>query len=87
MKDGTFTVSNLGMYEIDRFQAIINPPETAILAVGRIRSIPTAVAERIEVRPIMTLKLSADHRVVDGVTAAPFLIEVKQILENPYRLL
>jgi pyruvate dehydrogenase E2 component (dihydrolipoamide acetyltransferase) len=87
IKDGTFTISNLGMYEIDRFQAIINPPEAAILAVGRIRSIPTAVAEKIEVRPIMTLKLSADHRVVDGVTAAPFLTEVKQILENPYRLL
>ncbi|MCL4395803.1 MAG: 2-oxo acid dehydrogenase subunit E2, partial [Chloroflexi bacterium] len=82
--DGTFTISNLGMYGIDRFTAIINPPETAILAVGRVskRIVPDE-SERAVVRPLMTVTLSADHRVVDGAIAARFLSDVRQALENP----
>jgi pyruvate dehydrogenase E2 component (dihydrolipoamide acetyltransferase) len=87
LSQGTFTLSNLGMYGIDRFEALVNPPEAAILAAGRIRDLPWAVAGEIHVRPILTLRLSADHRVLDGASAAPFLVEVKNLLENPYGLI
>jgi pyruvate dehydrogenase E2 component (dihydrolipoamide acetyltransferase) len=83
---GTFTISNLGMYGIDRFQAIINPPQAAILAVGRIRDLPWGVEDMIELRPIATLRLSIDHRVLDGAIAAPFLREIKELIEHPYLL-
>jgi pyruvate dehydrogenase E2 component (dihydrolipoamide acetyltransferase) len=79
---GTFTVSNLGMFGVDNFVAIINPPQCAILAVGRIASRVVPDGEGIAVRPIMTMSLSADHRVVDGALAARFLRNVKRLLEN-----
>ena len=80
---GTFTVSNLGMLGVDNFIAIINPPQCAILAVGRVASRVVAFGEGIAVRPMMTMSLSADHRVVDGAIAARFLQEVKNLLERP----
>ena len=80
---GTFTVSNLGMFGVDTFVAIINPPQCAILAVGQVapRAVPHDSA--IAVRSMMTMTLSADHRVTDGVVAARFLKEVKELLEKP----
>lgn len=79
---GTFTVSNLGMFGVDNFVAIINPPQCAILAVGRVAARVVAHGEGIAVRPLMTMSLSADHRVVDGAIAARFLQEVKGQLEK-----
>ena len=79
---GTFTISNLGMYGVDAFQAIINPPEAAILAVGRIRDMPVGIDGEIVLCPTMNMKLSIDHRVLDGAMAAPFLVRVKELLEE-----
>jgi len=87
VRGGTFTVSNLGMYGIDAFRAIINPPEVAILAVGRIVERPIGVDGQIILRPIVRLVLSVDHRAVDGAQAASFLAAVRRYLENPYLLL
>jgi pyruvate dehydrogenase E2 component (dihydrolipoamide acetyltransferase) len=87
MSGSTFTISNLGMFGIESFTAIINPPETAILAVGKIVDTPMSTGDEIELRPMMNLTLSADHRVVDGATAARFLAELKATLENPYLLI
>lgn len=84
---GTFTISNLGILDVETFIAIINPPEVAILAVGRIRDKPAVVDGEIKVRKKMNLTLSADHRAVDGVIAAKFLGRVKELLEKPYNLL
>jgi pyruvate dehydrogenase E2 component (dihydrolipoamide acetyltransferase) len=80
---GTFTVSNLGMLGVDHFIAIINPPQCAILAVGRVA--PRAVADEvgIGVRSMMTATISADHRIVDGAIAARFLTDIKRRMENP----
>jgi len=80
---GTFTVSNLGMLGVDSFIAIINPPQCAILAVGRVASRVVADEGMFAVKSLMTATLSADHRVVDGASAARFLREVKQLLESP----
>src|SRR6185503_5327472 len=83
---GTFTITNLGMYEIDAFTPIINLPECAILGVGRIVARPVVIdeqAEVIAVRKMMALSLSFDHRVVDGAPAARFLKRVKQFVEQP----
>jgi pyruvate dehydrogenase E2 component (dihydrolipoamide acetyltransferase) len=79
---GTFTVTNLGMYEIDAFTPIINPPECAILGVGRIASKPVGVEGQIALRERMALSLSFDHRLVDGGPAAQFLQRVKTLLEG-----
>lgn len=79
---GTFTVSNLGMFGVDNFIAIINPPQCAILAVGQVAPRVVAHGDGIAVRPIMSMCLSADHRVVDGSIAARFLHEIKDQLEN-----
>ncbi|WP_047982682.1 dihydrolipoamide acetyltransferase family protein [Ornithinibacillus contaminans] len=87
MSGSTFTISNLGMYAIDGFTPIINPPETAILGVGRIVEKPVVIAGSVEVRPMMVLSLSFDHRVIDGAPAAAFLTELKNSLEEPYSLL
>jgi pyruvate dehydrogenase E2 component (dihydrolipoamide acetyltransferase) len=87
LKGSTFTISNLGMYAIDVFTPIINQPESAILGVGRIQDKPVAINGALEIRPMMTLSLSFDHRAVDGAPAAAFLTELKQILENPFELL
>ena len=81
-QDGTFTVSNLGMFGIDRFTAIINPPQCGILAVGRVAPRVVPYGDNIAVRLMMTVTLSADHRVVDGVIAARFLQRVKRRLEE-----
>jgi len=80
---GTFTVSNLGMFGADSFIAIINPPQCAILAVGRVAPRVVAQGDAITIRSLMTATLSADHRVVDGAVAARFLQEVRRLLERP----
>src|SRR5699024_7317307 len=87
MTGSTFSISNLGMYAIDGFTPIINPPETAILGVGRIVDKPVVVDGEVEVRPMMVLSLSFDHRAIDGAPAASFLTDLKERLENPYGLL
>ncbi len=84
---GTFTLSNLGMYHVDAFQAIINPPQSAILAVGQIADRVLAVDGQPVVRPTIILTLSCDHRVVDGARGAQFLDDLTQLIENPWRLL
>lgn len=87
MKGGTFTISNLGMFEVDSFTAIVNPPETCILAVGRIADRPVALDGQVVIRPMMNLCLSYDHRVIDGAPSARFLQSVKHYIENPVWLL
>lgn len=87
MSGSTFTISNLGMFGIESFTAIINPPETAILAVGRIVDTPVGSDGEVVLRPLMNLTLSVDHRVVDGAGGARFLADVKTVLENPYLLI
>jgi len=83
---GTFTVSNLGMFGIDLFAPIINPPESAILGVGRIVKKPVVLNDKITVRSLMTLTLVFDHRIMDAVVAAKFLQTLKRILKNPNNL-
>jgi pyruvate dehydrogenase E2 component (dihydrolipoamide acetyltransferase) len=83
----TFTISNLGMYNVDAFTAIISPPQAAILAVGRIADRVVAVDGHPAVRPVMTLTLSSDHRVIDGARAALFLNDLVEAIEQPERLL
>lgn len=89
VQGGTFTISNLGMFGIRQFRAIINPPESAILAVGSVVRTPKVVddEDRVEVRPMMSLTLSADHRVIDGIVAARFLSDLMLGLETPSMLL
>jgi pyruvate dehydrogenase E2 component (dihydrolipoamide acetyltransferase) len=82
-EDGTFTISNLGMFGIEQFVAVINPPQAAILAVGATIDTPVARDGEVVVRPIMTLTLTVDHRAVDGAAGADFLRTVKQLLEDP----
>jgi pyruvate dehydrogenase E2 component (dihydrolipoamide acetyltransferase) len=82
-EDGTFTISNLGMFGIEQFVAVINPPQAAILAVGATVDTPVARDGEVVVRPIMTLTLTVDHRAVDGAVGADFLRTVKQLLEDP----
>jgi pyruvate dehydrogenase E2 component (dihydrolipoamide acetyltransferase) len=84
---GTFTVSNLGMFDVESFTAVINPPESAILAVGSITPTPVVVDGQVVVRDRMKVTLSSDHRAIDGATAARFLQEVKRLLEEPFGLL
>jgi pyruvate dehydrogenase E2 component (dihydrolipoyllysine-residue acetyltransferase) len=83
VRGGTFTVSNLGMYGVDAFQAIVNAPQAAILAVGRTVERPWAVAGAIVARPVMTLSVSFDHRVVDGARGAQFLDTLASLVEEP----
>lgn len=87
MTGGTFTISNLGMYDIDAFTPIINPPESAILGVGRLVKKPMVYKDEITIRTMMFLSLSFDHRVFDGAPAAEFLKEVKELLEKPYKII
>lgn len=84
---GTFTVSNLGMFGIDEFTAIVNPPQVGILAVGAMTDTPVVRDGQIVVRPMMNLVLTYDHRVIDGAPAAQFLSRVKELLENPYLMI
>lgn len=86
MSGSTFTISNLGMLGAVSFTAIINPPETAILAVGRIIDTPVAIGREIAIRPMMNLTVAVDHRVTDGAQATRFLSALKEVLENPYLL-
>ncbi len=87
MSGSTFTISNLGMFGIESFTAIINPPETAILAVGKIVEQQIREENGWISQPLLNLTLSADHRVIDGTVAASFLADLKTTLENPYLLL
>lgn len=87
MGGGTFTVSNLGMLGVEQFTAVINPPEAAILAVGAAGPEPLATADgQVEVRQVLRLTLSIDHRAVDGATGARFLAQLKHVLEQPLRI-
>lgn len=83
LSGGTFTISNLGMYGVDQFTAIIYPPESAILAVGRVADQVVARDGRAVIRPMMTMTLSSDHRVIYGAVAGQFLGRLKQLLEEP----
>jgi pyruvate dehydrogenase E2 component (dihydrolipoamide acetyltransferase) len=87
LSGATFSISNLGMYGVDEFTAIINPPEAAILAVGAIKDVPVVQGERIVPAKVMRMTLSVDHRVFYGATAAQFMAEVKRLVENPVTLL
>lgn len=82
LANGTFTISNLGMFQVDSFSAIITPPQAAILAVGAIADRVVPVAGRAEVRPMITLTLSADHRVLDGAKASAFLRDLAEALQD-----
>ena len=84
---GTFAISNLGMFDVTSFTAIIQPPQTAVLAVGTITKRPVVKNDELTVGQIMTATLSADHRMVDGADGARFIGEVKRLLENPMHLL
>ena len=83
LESGTFTISNLGMYGVEQFIAVLNPPQAAILAVGAIEERPVAQNGQIVVRPMMTMTLTCDHRTIDGAVAADFLRTVKDFLEEP----
>jgi pyruvate dehydrogenase E2 component (dihydrolipoamide acetyltransferase) len=83
LEGGTFTISNLGMYGVEQFIAVLNPPQAAILAVGAIEERPVAENGELVVRPMMSLTLTCDHRAVDGAKAAEFLRELKMLLEEP----
>jgi pyruvate dehydrogenase E2 component (dihydrolipoamide acetyltransferase) len=85
--NGTFTITNLGMYDVDAFNAIILPPQAAILAVGRIADRVVAVDGKPAVRPMMTLTLSGDHRVIDGAQGAMFLKDLAEAIRKPAELL
>jgi len=83
MQGGTFTISNLGMYGVEQFVAVLNPPQAAILAVGAAVDTPVARDGAVEVRPMLTMTLTVDHRAVDGAQAADFLRTVRQLVEEP----
>ncbi len=87
LEGGSFAISNLGMYGVTEFSAIINPPQSAILAVGLARQLPVVVDGAIEVGTVMTVTLSADHRVLDGVLAAQWLAAFVRRIENPITIL
>ena len=83
---GTFSISNMGMFDVDSFSAIIYPPQAAVIAVGTVRQQPVVRDGEIKIAQMMQATLSTDHRVADGAQAAQFLVEVKRILENPVSL-
>ena len=87
MSGGTFTISNLGMFDIDSFTAIVNAPESGILAVGKMEKKPVVIDDEIVIRPLMMISLTYDHRVIDGAPAAQFLKEVKTLLQMPALLI
>lgn len=88
---GTFSISNLGMFGIDNFTAIINPPEAAILSISSVKKTPVVIEEdgedKIVIRPMMNIQLSVDHRLIDGLLAASFVGYMKELLENPLKIL
>jgi pyruvate dehydrogenase E2 component (dihydrolipoamide acetyltransferase) len=83
LEGGTFTISNLGMYGIEQFVAVLNPPQVAILAVGAIEEKPVVVDGDLEINPMMSLTLTCDHRALDGSVASEFLGTVRELLEEP----
>jgi pyruvate dehydrogenase E2 component (dihydrolipoamide acetyltransferase) len=87
LSGATFSISNLGMFDVAEFSAIINPPEGAILAVGSVRRVPVADGDTVSVGRRMAMTLSCDHRVMDGAMGAKFLQDLKRRLEEPLRLL
>src|ERR1700730_13685183 len=82
-EDGSVTLSNLGPFGVDRFQAILNPPQSAIIAVGRVAKRPFVDGDEVVARLTMPMSISVDHRVVDGVTAAGFLSGIVKLLQSP----
>jgi pyruvate dehydrogenase E2 component (dihydrolipoamide acetyltransferase) len=87
MEGSTFTISNLGMFGVDEFTAIINPPGACILAVSGIQQVPVVKNGAVVPGNVMKLTLTCDHRVVDGATGAAFLQTLKALLEEPVRIL
>ena len=87
MSDGTFSISNLGMFGVDEFAAVINPPEGAILAVGQVRDVPVVAHGVVVPGKRLAMTLSCDHRVVDGAIGAAFLAELRTLIEHPLRVL
>jgi pyruvate dehydrogenase E2 component (dihydrolipoamide acetyltransferase) len=83
LEGGTFTISNLGMYGVEHFIAVLNPPQVAILAVGAVEEKPVVRNGEVLVRPLMSLTLTCDHRAVDGSVAAEFLATLRATLEEP----
>jgi pyruvate dehydrogenase E2 component (dihydrolipoamide acetyltransferase) len=83
MTGGTFTVTNLGMFNMESFTPIINQPEVAILGINTIKEVACKVDGELEFIPMMNLSLTADHRIVDGAVAARFMKRVKEYMENP----
>lgn len=86
MSGGTFTISNLGMYGIEHFTAVINPPEAAILAIGAVIDELRDVGDRIATRKVLRITMSADHRAIDGAIAAQFLAQLQNLIEHPLRI-
>lgn len=84
---GTFAISNLGMFDVSSFTAIIQPPQSAVLAVGTVTKKPVVKDDEITIAQMMTATLSADHRIVDGAEGARFVVEIKRLLENPLSLM
>jgi pyruvate dehydrogenase E2 component (dihydrolipoamide acetyltransferase) len=82
----TFSISNLGMFGIDQFTAIINPPEAGILAIGGVEDKPVVVNGELEIRKRLRVTMSCDHRVIDGATGAKFLQTLRRLIENPLML-
>jgi pyruvate dehydrogenase E2 component (dihydrolipoamide acetyltransferase) len=83
MSDGTFTISNLGMYGIEEFVAVLNPPQVAIIAVGAVKPTPVVVEGEVDVAPMMHVTLTCDHRAIDGSDGAEFLQTLVALVEQP----
>jgi pyruvate dehydrogenase E2 component (dihydrolipoamide acetyltransferase) len=83
LADGTFTISNLGMFGIEQFVAVLNPPQAAILAVGTTEEKPVVRDGQVTVRPTMSMTITCDHRAIDGADGAEFLRTVKELVEEP----
>ena len=87
LSGGTFTISNGGVYGSLMSTPILNPPQSGILGMHKIQKRPIAVGDNIEIRPMMYLALSYDHRIIDGREAVSFLVKIKEIIEDPRRLI
>ena len=83
IQGGVFTISNLGMYGVDAFSAIVNPPQVAILAVGAVKETPVVVDGEVDVAPLMQVTLTCDHRAIDGADGAEFLRTLVALVEQP----
>ena len=83
MEGGTFTISNLGMFGVEEFVAVLNPPQVAILAVGAVKETPVVVDGAVDVAPLMHVTLTCDHRAIDGADGAEFLRTLVALVEQP----